>query len=326
MENLPLILMAGGVVLTVFMIYAAFSGPDQAKIQARRMSAMKDRHNSAPGASIEAQMRRAISNRAPGTRMDGIASQLLPRPEMLKARIQRTGKPWTMSQYGMTSLGIGVTVAVLILLKGGPIALALLMGVLLGLAIPHMVVSHLIKKRIKTFNARFPDAIDLLVRGLRAGLPISETLGVVAHELPGPVGEEFSSVVDKMRIGRTMEAALQDTANKIGTPEFQFFVITLAIQRETGGNLSETLSNLSEVLRKRAQMKLKIKAMSSEAKASAYIVGVLPFAVFGLVSAVSPDYMSGFFVEPRLIVAGLGGLVWMSIGAGIMAKMVSFEI
>ena len=326
MENLPLVLMACGIVLTAFMVYAAFSGPDQAKIQARRMSAMKDRHNSAPGASIEAQMRRAISNRAPGTRMDGIASQLLPRPEMLKQRIQRTGKHWTMSQYGMTSLAIAVGIALLVLVKGGPLSLAILLGVLLGLAVPHLVVGYLIKKRIKKFTTRFPDAIDLLVRGLRAGLPISETLGVVAHELPGPVGEEFTAVVDKMRIGRTMEAALQDTADKIGTPEFQFFVITLAIQRETGGNLSETLSNLSEVLRKRAQMKLKIKAMSSEAKASAYIVGVLPFAVFGLISLVNPDYMAGFFVEPRLIAVGLGGLVWMAIGAGIMAKMVSFEI
>ena len=108
---------------------------------------------------------------------------------------------------------------------------------------------------------------------------------IVAGEIPGPVGIEFRMVSDKMKIGRTMEAALQDTADRLGTPEFQFFVITLAIQRETGGNLAETLSNLADVLRKRAQMKLKIRAMSSEAKASAYIVGALPFLAADLALA-----------------------------------------
>ncbi|HYI42234.1 MAG TPA: type II secretion system F family protein, partial [Sphingomicrobium sp.] len=110
------------------------------------------------------------------------------------------------------------------------------------------------------------------------------------------------------------------------TAEFQFFVITLAIQRETGGNLAETLSNLADVLRKRAQMVLKIRAMSSESKASAYIVGALPFVVFALVWMMNPEYLGAFFVDQRLMVAGLGGLVWMSIGAFIMAKMVNFEI
>jgi tight adherence protein B len=123
-----------------------------------------------------------------------------------------------------------------------------------------------------------------------------------------------------------MEAALQDTADRLGTAEFQFFVITLAIQRETGGNLAETLSNLADVLRKRAQMKLKIRAMSSESKASAYIVGALPFSVFGMVWMVNPKYIGAFFTDPRLMVAGVGGMVWMGIGGFIMAKMVNFEV
>ena len=144
--------------------------------------------------------------------------------------------------------------------------------------------------------------------------------------MPGPVGVEFRTVVDKMKIGRTMEAALQETADRLGTPEFQFFVITLAIQRETGGNLAETLSNLADVLRKRAQMKLKIRAMSSESKASAYIIGVLPFMVFGSILYINPDYMMKFFEDERLIVAGLGGLVWMAIGAFVMRQMINFEI
>jgi tight adherence protein B len=184
----------------------------------------------------------------------------------------------------------------------------------------------MIKKRINKFNSNFPDAIELMVRGLRSGLPITETLTVVASEVPGPVGIEFRMVSDKMKIGKTMEAALQDTADRLGTPEFQFFVITLAIQRETGGNLAETLSNLADVLRKRAQMKLKIRAMSSESKASAYIVGSLPFVVFGLVYMINPRYMGQFFTDDRLVVAGIGGMIWMAIGGAIMAKMVNFEI
>jgi tight adherence protein B len=149
---------------------------------------------------------------------------------------------------------------------------------------------------------------------------------VVSSEVPGPVGQEFKLVNERIRIGRSMDEALQETADRLNMPEFNFFCITLAIQRETGGNLAETLSNLADVLRKRAQMKLKIKAMSSESKASAYIVGSLPFIVFLLVYWSNPLYLQGFFHEDRLIIAGLGGLTWMSIGVFIMAKMVNFEI
>ncbi len=325
MPMMPMIMLTVGVLVTLLLVFVAFSGPSASKALTRRLSSAKDRHAASTLAAIEAQMRKAISSRK-ATKMDNVASQILPNPALLKQRIARTGKTWKLGQYGAASLGIAVGTTSLAMLQGLPWAFSVLLGVMLGLAIPHMTVSYLIKKRVKTFTTRFPDAIELLVRGLRAGLPISETLTVVAKEIPGPVGEEFSTVGDKIRIGRTMEAALQDVADRLNTPEFQFFVITLAIQRETGGNLAETLSNLAEVLRKRAQMKLKIKAMSSESKASAYIVGSLPFLVFALIYAQSPDYMGQFFTDQRLIIAGLGGLTWMGIGSAIMAKMVSFEI
>jgi tight adherence protein B len=215
---------------------------------------------------------------------------------------------------------------VLLLLRGMPFLLALFAGLGAGAGLPHKAVGFMIKRRIGKFTAKFPDAIELLVRGLRSGLPISETMSVVGAEVDGPVGEEFRAVSDKMKIGRSMDVALQETADRLGTPEFQFFVITIAIQRETGGNLAETLQNLATVLRQRGQMKLKIKAMSSESKASAYIVGSLPFIVFGLIWMINGSYMKGFFIEPRLMIAGGGGLIWMGIGAFIMAKMVSFEI
>jgi tight adherence protein B len=226
----------------------------------------------------------------------------------------------------MISLGIGVLVAAALMMRGAPVLLALFAGLFFGLGGPYFFIGKMINRRITKFNSNFPDAIELMVRGLRSGLPITETLGIVAAEIPGPVGLEFRAVADKMKIGRTMEVALQETADRLGTAEFQFFVITLAIQRETGGNLAETLSNLADVLRKRAQMKLKIRAMSSESKASAYIIGCLPFVVFTLVWFINPNYMGGFFTDERLIVAGLGGMVWMAIGGFIMAKMINFEI
>jgi tight adherence protein B len=237
-----------------------------------------------------------------------------------------TGKDITLGKYLTISAGIGFFVAAMLMLRGAPLLLSTFGGLFIGLGLPYFVVGKMITRRIAKFNANFPDAIELMVRGLRSGLPITETMGIVAAEVQGPVGIEFRAVSDKMKIGRTMEAALQESADRLGTPEFQFFVITLAIQRETGGNLAETLSNLADVLRKRAQMKLKIRAMSSESKASAYIVGSLPFVVFTLVWFVNPAYMSGFFADERLIVAGVGGLIWMSLGVFIMAKMVNFEI
>ena len=245
---------------------------------------------------------------------------------MLARRLAMTGKHWTVVQFGQVVVGLGLLVAMAVYFRTGQLMMSLFVGSALGFGLPHMVVGHFIKRRLNQFTARFPDAIDLLVRGLRSGLPVTETLTVVAKEIPGPVGEEFKLVTERIKIGRSMEDALQESANRLQTPEFNFFCITLAIQRETGGNLAETLSNLGAVLRSRAQMKLKIRALSSESKASAYIVGSLPFLVFMMIWWVNPEYLAGFFVEERLMIAGIGGLVWMGIGVFIMAKMVSFEI
>ena len=310
--------------LCVGLIALAFIGPSQGKAKLRRLTAVRDRHSASTGAVVEAQMRRIVAARE--TRMDGIAQRFLPNRALLKKRLDMTGKDWTPGQYLIASMVVMAIIAGGITIKGGPITLALAIGLFGGLWLPHMVIGYLINKRIGEFNKRFPDAIELLVRGLRSGLPISETLGIVGAEIPGPVGDEFRSVVDKIKIGRTMDVALQETADRLNTPEFQFFVITLQIQRETGGNLAETLSNLSEVLRKRMQMKLKIRAMSSESKASAYIIGSLPFIVFFLIYQINPEYIGKFFTDERLIITGLGGMVWMGIGAYIMKQMISFEI
>ena len=320
-----IIILAIGVLGALLLGGKALSGPSPHKSLKRRIELVKERHaDGILAANAQAQIRKLMAARA--SRVDSLASTLIPKPALMRQRLEQTGKNISLGKYAMASLGLVVFVAALLLIKGAPFMLAFFVGLFVGVAVPHFVIGFLIKRRINQFNSNFPDAIELMVRGLRSGLPITETLGIVAKEIQGPVGLEFQAVADKMKIGRTMEVALQETSDRLGTPEFQFFVITLAIQRETGGNLAETLSNLADVLRKRAQMKLKIRAMSSESKASAYIVGSLPFVVFTLVWMINPGYMGGFFTDQRLIVAGLGGLVWMSIGAFIMAKMVNFEI
>jgi tight adherence protein B len=325
MDTIYIIILAIGVVGALFLGVQALGGPNSRKALKRRMEMVKERHaDSTLAANAQAQIRKLMAARA--SRVEGWASTLMPKPALMRQRLEKTGKPITLGKYAMVSLGLLLFVAALLMIKGAPFMLAFFGGLFIAVAVPHFVINFLIGRRLKQFNANFPDAIELMVRGLRSGLPITETLGIVAGEIPGPVGIEFRSVADKMKIGRTMEAALQETSDRLGTAEFQFFVITLAIQRETGGNLAETLSNLADVLRKRGQMKLKIKAMSSESKASAYIIGSLPFVVFGLVSMVNPHYMAGFFTDQRLIIAGLGGLCWMGIGVFIMAKMINFEI
>jgi tight adherence protein B len=321
--TLPTFIIALGILMVLVLLTIMFSGPSAGKSGTRRITALKLRHSDSASSLVEAQMRKALAARKPMVFTNG---SNLSRKDRLQLRLNQTGKTWTIKQYLTSSAGIFFVVTILTMIKGAPIYLALFAGLLLGLAVPHLAVSHQIKKRIKMFITNFPDALELLVRGLKAGLPIGETMMVVAKEIPGPVGEEFKLVTEKIKIGKTMEDALQETADRMNTAEFQFFVITLAIQRETGGNLAETLGNLADVLRKRAQMKLKIRSMSSEAKASAYIIGALPFCVFGMIYSVNYDYISGFFSEPRLIIAGLGGLTWMGIGVFIMAQMINFEI
>jgi tight adherence protein B len=318
-----LILVAGSFGASLLLL-SMLSGPSPSKSLKRRMELVKERHAEGVTAAAQAQIRKLLAARS--GRFEGIATSIIPRPALLRKRLEMTGKNISLAKYAAVSLGLTAVVIVLLMLRGAPFFLAFFIGLFIGIGLPHFVISFMIKRRLNKFNSNFPDAIELMVRGLRSGLPISETLGIVSSEVPGPVGIEFRTVADKMKIGRTMEGALQETADRLGTPEFQFFVITLAIQRETGGNLAETLSNLADVLRKRAQMKLKIRAMSSESKASAYIVGSLPFVVFTLVWMINPHYMGGFFTDQRLTVAGLGGLLWMSIGGFIMAKMVNFEI
>ena len=321
--NFNMLILLMGLLLCIGLLLYAFFGSSSGKSGSRRLNAVKMRHSDSADSKVEAQLRKAVASRR--NLMFNTGEKVSP-ANKIRMRLAKTGKTWVLKQYMYASGGLTLVIMAGLFVKGLPFLLVIPLSLFIGCGLPHLVVGHLIKKRIKMFTANFPDAIELIVRGLKSGLPVGETVTIVAREIPGPVGEEFKLVSEKVKIGKAMEDAMQETADRMGTAEFQFFVITLAIQRETGGNLAETLAGLADVLRKRSQMKMKIRAMSSESKASAYIVGSLPFFVFGMIWMVNQKYLAGFFYEPRLMVAGLIGAAWMSAGVFIMSKMVSFEI
>jgi tight adherence protein B len=259
--------------------------------------------------------------------LDKVIKQVLPNPAKLRLRLARTGKEISLGVYVLFSL-ITAVIGLLLARQIANLALgpALLIGVLVGLAVPHLVIGFLISRRKKRFLATFPDAIDVLIRGLKAGLPAVESMRIVGDEMGGPISDEFTKITDGLRLGGEFDAVLWGAAERIDLAEFNFFVITLTIQRETGGNLGETLENLSEMLRKRRQVKLKVKALSSEAKASAMIIGSLPFVLFGILYMLNRDYVMTLFIHAKGPWLVGTGFAMLGFGVGVMAKMVRFEI
>ncbi|MAF50335.1 MAG: type II secretion system F family protein [Rhodospirillales bacterium] len=258
--------------------------------------------------------------------IEAIVNRLLPKPQILRARLDRTGKRISIGGYAGVSLAVAAAAAVSAAAAAGLSLLpAVFAGLAAGLILPHKVVGFLGARRAKRFTNLFPDAIDLMVRGLKSGLPVSECIASIGTEMADPVGLEFRAIADAVRLGQNFDDALWATARRLDTADFNFFVITLNVQRETGGNLAETLANLSDILRKRKQMKQKVKAMSSEARASAYILGSLPFLMLAILMVLNADYAMMLFTDPRGHTAVGVGVAMLVTGVGIMFKMVRFE-
>ncbi|MBT4932240.1 MAG: type II secretion system F family protein [Rhodospirillaceae bacterium] len=270
-------------------------------------------------------VKKQITSRFP--LFEKLAKRFLPNQEMLAARLARTGREISIGAYIMVNIATALLVILLtILILGQSIALALLLGLIVGVGLPHMVIGQMATRRLKQFTEQFPDSIDLIVRGLKSGLPVTESIASVGQEMADPVGKEFRDISDRVKFGQPLDEALWETARRLDTAEFKFFVISISVQRETGGNLSEALGNLSDILRRRRQMGLKIKAMSSEAKASAIILGSLPFIMFGIIFALNPEYEMALFTDPRgQMMLGVG-IAIMSFGVLVMNKMIKFEI
>jgi tight adherence protein B len=308
-----------------FLLVAAGAGGTGVRGYGRRLERIKTRSSRGPLPAAAEDETRSLSRTT--TAMDRIAQRWLPRLDVLKARLERTGKAIPIGKYVIANL-----IVIFVLFVGALITFkfklmpSLLLATALGVGLPHWFIGRMGRKRIASFIKLFPEAIDLMVRALRSGLPISDAIFNAGQEIGDPVGTELRTIEAGMRLGRELDELLWDIARRIDAPEFRFFIIALGVQRETGGNLAETLSNLSDVLRKRRTMRAKARAMASEARASTWILGSLPVVVSMLLLLTSPGYIMALFSDVRgLMMLGVAGFMLLT-GVVIMNKMAKFKI
>ncbi|MGD0190253.1 MAG: type II secretion system F family protein [Rhizomicrobium sp.] len=243
----------------------------------------------------------------------------------LRRRIEQAGLHISPRTFWIASAIAGLVTAGACMLLGQSMLVAALASFAIGLGLPRWTLRFLKNRRIKKFTSEFANALDVIVRSVKSGLPTTEALKIVAKEIAEPVASEFSKLVEGMKVGVTLEQGLKRMYESMPTAEVSFFGIVMTIQQKSGGNLSEALSNLSGILRDRKRLQGKIKAMSAEAKASAMIIGALPPGVMGLVYMASPDYIKTLFIERIGNLMLMGCVLWMSCGVFVMKKMISFK-
>ncbi len=315
-----LVALAAGGVIWVF-VYPILSGERQAE---RRQQSVT---RSEPAARVTA------SRGAPKVRREQVEETLkelelrqkkaknLPLP----MRISQAGLNWSKRQFIIISVCLGMAMFVAGFIFGGGLLVAAGLGFAAGFGVPRWLLSFLKKRRESKFLHHFPDSVDVVVRGVKAGLPLGDCLRIIALESQEPVRSEFKTIVESQTIGIPVGEACAKLYERMPLPEANFFGIVIGIQQKAGGNLSEALGNLSRVLRDRKKMKAKIRAMSMEAKASAVIIAALPFAVMILVYISSPQYIELLWTHPtgRLMMACCAG--WMLLGVLVMKKMINFD-
>jgi tight adherence protein B len=243
----------------------------------------------------------------------------------LSVRLRQAGLDWSKNRFMATAAALGLGSFVVMIVVGAGLLPALGFGFAAGCGLPFWMLSFLKKRREAKFLNAFPDAVDVIVRGIKAGLPLLDSLKLIAADTVDPVRGEFQSIIETQTIGMPIGEACLKLFESIPVPEANFFGIVISIQQRAGGNLSEALGNLSRVLRDRKKMKAKIQAMSMEAKASASIIGALPIGVMGIVWLTSPAYIELLWTDPfgRMMLACCGG--WMLCGVFVMRKMINFD-
>ncbi len=244
----------------------------------------------------------------------------------LKSRLVQANLSLSITKFYFFSVAFGIFVAMGALLAGLPLLAVAGLGFVGAIGLPRWFVGFLVKRRQKKFINELPNALDVMVRSIKSGLPLNDALRLIANDSQEPVKTEFRRVVESQQVGLSVPEACARMSVTMPLQEVNFFSIVIAIQSQAGGNLSEALSNLSRVLRDRKKMKAKVQALSMEAKASAVIIGALPFIVSLLVYLTSPQYIMILFTDPRghLILAASG--VWMSIGIFVMRNMINFDV
>ncbi len=309
----------GGVFYVV--AYPILSGENKAN---KRKAALQTRSPAAAagrGANDAAKRKKQVADS-----LKEIEARTRSKKLTFEMRMAQAGVSWTKPKFYGTSIALGAIGGAMtwfssenLMLTGGVVLIA-------GMGLPRWVLNHLRKRRLKKFLAELPSAVDIIVRGIKAGIPLGDCIRNIANEAGEPVKSEFRAIVEAQTMGLTVAEAVERIIDRVPTPEANFFAIVINIQQKAGGNLAEALNNLSNVLRDRKKMRGKIKAMSSEAKASAGIIGALPPIVATLVYLTSPDYMKLLFITSTgHIVLGICAF-WMSCGIFIMKKMINFDM
>ncbi|KPF92340.1 pilus assembly protein [Rhodopseudomonas sp. AAP120] len=300
-------------------IYPLLSGEKQA--EKRRSSIAR----SAPAVRQVDRTQRSRREQIEGSLREIEARNEKQKNVSLSTRLSQAGVDWTPNKFITISACLGATMFALVMLFDGGLLAAAALAFAGGFGLPRWTLGFLKKRREKKFLTALPDAVDVIVRGIKAGLPLFESIKVVAADAPEPLKSEFNAIIETQAIGMPLGEACARLYDRMPLPEANFFGIVISIQQKSGGNLSEALGNLSKVLRDRRRMAEKIQAMSMEAKASAAIIGSLPPIVMFLVYLSTPDYISLLWTHPtgRLMLAGC--VVWMTAGILVMRKMINFD-
>ena len=314
-----MVVLAIGGVAWVF-LYPILSGE---KVAERRMASVTRAEPAAARPTRAAQKSRR--EQVEGSLKQLEARQKTAKRVPLSVRIAQAGLEWSTRRFMMTAAALGAVFFLVPLIFGVGILQSLGLGFAAGFGVPFWLLSFLKKRREAKFLYAFPDAVDVIVRGIKAGLPLLDSLKLIASEANEPVRSEIRTIIDTQTVGIPLGEACLKLYERMPLPEANFFGIVISIQQRAGGNLSEALGNLSRVLRDRKKMKAKIRAMSQEAKASAGIIGALPIAVMTLVYITSPDYISLLWTEPLGRMMLLCSAVWMSMGIFVMRKMINFD-
>jgi tight adherence protein B len=300
-------------------LYPLLSG--EKKAEARRASVAR----AEPVARQSDKAQRSRREQVEGSLKEVDARRQKDKKVSLSVRLTQAGLAWTPRKFMIISgvLGLGCF-ATAFLMGGGPLG-ATGLAFAAGFGLPRWILSYLKKRREKAFLKALPDAVDVIVRGIKAGLPLFESIKVVAADAPEPLKSEFIAIIETQAIGMPLGEACSRLFERMPVPEANFFGIVIAIQQKSGGNLSEALGNLSKVLRDRKKMAEKIQAMSMEAKASAAIIGSLPPIVMLLVYLSTPDYISLLWTHPTGQLMLVGCAIWMSCGIFVMKRMINFD-
>jgi tight adherence protein B len=300
-------------------LYPMLSG--ETKAASRRASVARPE----PAVRQADKSQRTRREQVEGSLKDLDARRLKEKKIPLSSRLTQAGLPWTPRKFMLVSGGLAVASFAVALLFGGGILAAIGLAFAAGLGLPRWGLSYLKTRREKKFLKGLPDAVDVIVRGIKAGLPLYDSIKVVAADAPEPLKGEFMAIIETQAIGMPLGEACARLFDRMPVPEANFFGIVISIQQKSGGNLSEALGNLSKVLRDRKKMAEKIQAMSMEAKASAGIIGSLPPIVMLLVYLSTPDYISLLWTHPTGQLMLVGCVIWMSVGIFVMKRMINFD-